>query len=76
MVSDADRKSRARRFYVTDMIGFANNALSYTAGLSRAEFLTDTRTYMRPFAISNSSARQHVIIQMKSDLHIPKFHGA
>jgi uncharacterized protein with HEPN domain len=27
------------------MIGFANNALSYTAGLSRAEFLTDTRTY-------------------------------
>lgn len=44
-MSDADRKSRAWRFYVTDMIGFATNALSYTAGLSRAEFLTDTRTY-------------------------------
>jgi len=27
------------------MIGFANNALSYTAGLSTAEFLADTRTY-------------------------------
>ncbi len=27
------------------MIGFAGNALSYTAGLSKAEFVADSRTY-------------------------------
>lgn len=27
------------------MIGFASNALAYTAGLSKAEFVADTRTY-------------------------------
>jgi len=44
-VSDAHRTSREWRFYVTDLIGFANNALSYTAGLSKTEFVADTRTY-------------------------------
>jgi len=44
-VSDANRTSREWRFYLTDMIGFANNALSYTTGLSKAEFVADTRTY-------------------------------
>jgi uncharacterized protein with HEPN domain len=44
-VSDTDRASREWRFYIADMIAFASNALSYTGGLSKAEFVADTRTY-------------------------------
>jgi uncharacterized protein with HEPN domain len=44
-VSDSDRVTREWRFYIADMIGFASNALSYTDGLTKAEFVADTRTY-------------------------------
>lgn len=44
-MSEPNQVSRKWRFYLTDMIGFASNALSYTAGLSKAEFVADTRTY-------------------------------
>lgn len=44
-MSDANQAPREWRFYIADMIGFASNALAYTAGLSKAEFVADTRTY-------------------------------
>lgn len=44
-MSDGDQTSRKWRFYLGDMIGFARNALSYTAGLSKAGFVADSRTY-------------------------------
>lgn len=44
-MSDGDQTPREWRFYIEDMIGFAGNALSYTAGLSKAEFVADSRTY-------------------------------
>ena len=44
-MSDGDQTPREWRFYLGDMIGFACNALSYTAGLSKAGFVADSRTY-------------------------------
>jgi uncharacterized protein with HEPN domain len=44
-VSDSSRAPREWRFYIADMIGFASSALSYTEGLSKVEFVADSRTY-------------------------------
>lgn len=44
-MSERNQTSREWRFYLQDMIGFASNVLSYTAGLSKAGFIADSRTY-------------------------------
>lgn len=44
-MSEGNQTSREWRFYLLDMIGFASNVLSYTAGLSKAGFVADSRTY-------------------------------
>jgi uncharacterized protein with HEPN domain len=67
-VSDSDRMSREWRFYISDMIGFASNALSYTAGLTKAQFVADTRTYdatLRNLELIGEAAR-HVPEEVRS----------
>ena len=44
-MSDAPGQSREWRFYVGDMLRFAEKALAYTEGLDQAAFLADERTY-------------------------------
>ena len=44
-MSDEPGESREWRFYVGDMLQFAEKALSYTEGLDQAAFVADTRTY-------------------------------
>jgi uncharacterized protein with HEPN domain len=44
-VSEENQASREWRFYLQDMIGFASKVLAYTAGLSKAGFIADSRTY-------------------------------
>ena len=44
-MSDANPRQREWRFYVDDMVAFANTALSYTAGLDQTTFVGDRRTY-------------------------------
>lgn len=44
-MSDHGQTDREWRFYLEDMIGFAQRAQTYTAGLNQSEFLTDRRTY-------------------------------
>ena len=48
---------REWRFYVDDMIAFAEKVLAYTAGLDQPAFVANTLVYARPCATSNSSAR-------------------
>jgi len=38
-------ETRDWRFYIEDMVEFAEKALSYTEGMSQSEFLSDSRTY-------------------------------
>lgn len=44
-MSDDDQASREWRFYVTDMIQFAENVMAYTRGMDQAKFVADTRAY-------------------------------
>jgi uncharacterized protein with HEPN domain len=44
-VSDAGQSGREWRFYVDDMIAFAQKVQAYTAGLTQAGFVADPRTY-------------------------------
>jgi uncharacterized protein with HEPN domain len=44
-MSDSRRPERAWRFYVDDMISFAQKVQTYTEGLSQSGFLADSRTY-------------------------------
>ena len=44
-MSDEPRESREWRFYIEDMLRFAEKALAYTEGLDRAAFIADERTY-------------------------------
>ncbi len=44
-MSRRDDDTRDWRFYIEDMIEFAERALSYTKGMSQSEFLADNRTY-------------------------------
>ena len=44
-MSDAGPRQREWRFYVDDMVAFANTVLSYTAGLDQTSFVGDRRTY-------------------------------
>ncbi len=44
-MSRADRPRREWRFYVDDMIGFAERFPAYTAGMDRQSFAGDGRTY-------------------------------
>ena len=44
-MSRRDDQTRDWRFYVEDMIEFAERALTYTEGLRQSEFLADRRTY-------------------------------
>ena len=44
-MSDETGERREWRFYVSDMLRFAERALSYTEGLDQAAFLADARTY-------------------------------
>lgn len=67
-MSDSDRMSREWRFYIADMIGFASKALSYTAGLMKAQFVADTRTYdatLRNLELIGEAAR-HVPEEVRS----------
>lgn len=76
-MSDGDQTSREWRFYLGDMVGFASNVLSYTAGLSKAEFVADSRTYdatLRNLELIGEGP--HGIFQRKSDLGILRFRGA
>jgi uncharacterized protein with HEPN domain len=44
-VSDAGQTKREWRFYVDDMIAFAQKVQAYTNGLDQSGFVADTRTY-------------------------------
>lgn len=44
-MSDDDKESREWRFYVTDMIQFAERVMAYTRGMDQAKFVADTRAY-------------------------------
>ena len=44
-MSEGNQTSREWRFYLGDMARFARNVLAYTAGVSKAEFVADSRTY-------------------------------
>ena len=44
-MSRANRPYREWRFYIDDMIGFAERLLAYTAGMDRQSFAGDGRTY-------------------------------
>ena len=44
-MSDEPGESREWRFYVEDMLRFAEKALAYTEGLDQAAFVADERTY-------------------------------
>jgi hypothetical protein len=48
---------REWRFYVDDMIGFAEKALAYTAGLDQGAFIANALVYAPPCATWSSSAR-------------------
>lgn len=44
-MSSRDGSGREWRFYIDDMIDFAQNAQTYTNGMSQAEFIADQRTF-------------------------------
>ena len=44
-MSDDPGASREWRFYIEDMLRFAERALTYTHGLDQAAFVADERTY-------------------------------
>lgn len=44
-MSEISRGDREWRFYVNDMIGFAEKARAYTIGLSQSSFVEDQRTF-------------------------------
>jgi uncharacterized protein with HEPN domain len=44
-MSEEQRRPREWRFYLDDMIAFANSARTYVAGLDQAGFVADRRTY-------------------------------
>ncbi len=44
-MSDAGKPVREWRFYIDDMIGFAEKVLSYTEGMDRAAFMASGITY-------------------------------
>lgn len=44
-VSDAEHREREWRFYLDDMMAFAQKVQSYTDGLEQTEFVADGRTY-------------------------------
>ena len=44
-MSEANERKREWRFYVSDMIGFCERVLDYTAGLDRASFVASAMTY-------------------------------
>ena len=44
-MSELDRGNREWRFYVKDMISFAQKVQSYTAGFDQAGFITSEITY-------------------------------
>jgi uncharacterized protein with HEPN domain len=44
-MSESGKTEREWRFYLDDMLAFAERAQSYTVGLTLAEFLADERTY-------------------------------
>ena len=44
-MSDQPGESREWRFYIGDMLEFAEQALAYTEGLDQAAFVADERTY-------------------------------
>jgi uncharacterized protein with HEPN domain len=44
-MSDIAHGDREWRFYVDDMIGFAEKVLAYTSGLAQSSFVADQRTY-------------------------------
>lgn len=44
-MSDAGRPIREWRFYIDDMIGFAEKVLSYTEGMDRTTFVASEITY-------------------------------
>ena len=44
-MSDPDLSIREWRFYLNDMIDFAQKVLSYTDGLNQSEFITNGLTY-------------------------------
>ena len=44
-MSDAGQESREWRFYVNDMIEFAEKILSYTEGMDQAAFVADSLRY-------------------------------
>jgi uncharacterized protein with HEPN domain len=67
-VSDSSGVSREWWFYIADMIGFASNALSYTSGQSKAEFVADTRTFdatLRNLELIGEAAR-HIPEEIRS----------
>ena len=44
-MSDGERDEREWRFYLDDMIAFAQKVLSYTDGLNQLDFVADGLTY-------------------------------
>ncbi len=60
---DLDPKGREWRFYVQDMIEFAEAVLSYTEGLSQQGFIADRRTY--------DAAMRNIELMGEAASHIP-----
>ena len=61
-VCDADRQGREWRFYIQDMIDFAERILSYSAGLDQESFVADERTYdatLRNLELIGEAATHH-----------------
>ena len=44
-MSEQKQPKREWRFYIDDMIGFAESVLEYTDGLAQTQFVADSRTY-------------------------------
>lgn len=60
------------RFYLDDMIAFAEKALAYTAGFGQADFVANELHY--DATLSLLAKQRHESRQIYA-MHIPKFHG-
>lgn len=65
---------REWRFYIDDMIGFAESVLEYTDGITQAEFVTDRRTYdatLRNLELIGEAARNIPAVVRDAHDNIP-----
>ena len=67
-MSDEPGESREWRFYIEDMLRFAEKVLAYTEGLDQAAFVADERTY--------DATLRNVELIGEAATHVPASHGA